>query len=87
MAPLGARRLDEMVGLGRRIAAIELVIAAQAVDLRRPRALGRGTTKLHRLVRDTIPFTGAGDEPPQDLEPLVALLRSGAVAACGRSAG
>jgi histidine ammonia-lyase len=86
MAPLGGRRLDEMVGLGRRIAAIELVIAAQAVDLRRPRALGRATTKLHRLVRDTIPFTGAGDEPPQDLEPLVALLRSGAVAACGRSA-
>jgi histidine ammonia-lyase len=87
MAPLGARRLDEMVGLGRRIAAIELVIAAQAIDLRRPRALGRATMELHRLVRDAIPFTGAGDEPPQDLEPLVTLLRSGAVAACGRSAG
>jgi histidine ammonia-lyase len=87
MAPLGARRLDEMVGLGRRIAAIELVIAAQAIDLRRPRALGRATMELHRLVRDAIPFTGAGDEPPQDLEPLVTLLRSGAVAACGLSAG
>jgi histidine ammonia-lyase len=87
MAPLGARRLAEMVGLGERVAAIELVIAAQAVDLRRPRALGRATTELHRLVRDAIPFTGAGDEPPQDLEVLVTLLRSGAVAACGRSAG
>ena len=42
MAPLGARRLDEMVGLGERIAAIELIVAAQAVDLREPPALGRG---------------------------------------------
>jgi len=83
MAPLGARRLDEMVGLGRRIAAIELIVAAQAVDLRRPPALGHATGALQRLVRDAIPFTGAGDEPPQDLEPVVELLRSGAVAACG----
>lgn len=85
MAPLGARRLDEMVGLGERIVAIELVIAAQAVDLRRPRALGRATGELHRLVRGAIPFTGAGDEPPQDLVPVLTLLRSGAVAECGLS--
>ena len=87
MAPLGARRLDEMVGLGERIAAIGLVVAAQAVDLRRPRALGRATSELHRLVRSAIAFTGPGDEPPQDLVPVLAPLRSGAVAACGASAG
>jgi histidine ammonia-lyase len=85
MAPLGARRLDEMVGLGRRIAAIELLVAAQAVDLRRPRAIGRATGELHRVVREAIPFTGAGEEPPQDLEALVELLRSGVVAACGEA--
>ena len=81
MAPLGARRLGEMVGLGERIAAIELVIAAQAVDLRRPRALGRATGELHRLVRGAIPFTGAGDEPPQDLVP------AGDAASVGRGRG
>lgn len=86
MAPLGARRLDEMVGLGERIAAIELLVAAQAVDLRRPPALGRATAELHRLVRAAIPFTGAGTEPPQDLVPVLTLLRSGAVAACGMGA-
>ena len=87
MAPLGARRLDEMVGLGERIAAIELVIAAQAVDLRRPPSLGRATGELHRLIRRAVPFTGAGDEPPQDLVPVLTLLRSGAVAACGLDPG
>jgi histidine ammonia-lyase len=87
MAPLGARRLDEMVGLGERIAAIELLVAAQAVDLRRPPRLGRATGELHRLVRAAVPFTGAGEEPPDDLVPLLTHLRSGAVAACGREAG
>jgi histidine ammonia-lyase len=85
MAPLGARRLDEMVGLGERIAAIELVVAAQAVDLRKPRALGRATAQLHRLIRGAISFTGPGEEPPQDLVPVLTLLRSGAVAACGEA--
>ena len=34
MAPLGARRLAEMVSLGARVVAIELTISAQAIDLR-----------------------------------------------------
>ena len=34
MAPLAARRLEEMVELGARVVAIELVLAAQACDLR-----------------------------------------------------
>ena len=39
MAPLAARRVAEMVALGRRVVAIELVVAAQAADLRaRPSA-------------------------------------------------
>ncbi len=83
MAPLGARRLDEMVGLGERITAIELIVAAQAIDLRAPPALGEATGQLHKLIRNAIPFTAAGDIPPQDLVPILTLIRSGAVAACG----
>src|SRR5207302_8165660 len=40
LAPLAARRLAEMVALGRRLSAIELTVAAQAVDLRGLRPLG-----------------------------------------------
>lgn len=77
MAPLGARRLAEMVSLGARVAAIELTIAAQAVDLRGPPVLGAGTARAYGLVRERVPFTDAGETVPADLEPLVELVRSG----------
>jgi histidine ammonia-lyase len=77
LAPLGARRLAEMVELGERIAAIELVVAAQAIDLRgRPR-LGSATGALYRKVRGLIPATARGEPPPQDLEPVRLLVKSG----------
>jgi histidine ammonia-lyase len=76
MAPLAARRLAEMVALGERLVAIELVVACQATDLRSGTRLGRGTRRVYELVRSVVPFTGEGDSPPQDLEPLLALLRA-----------
>ena len=51
MAPLGARRTSEMVALGERIAAIELVVAAQAVDLAEIESLGDGTAAVHAAVQ------------------------------------
>ncbi len=77
MAPLGARRLAEMVELGARVAAVELTIAAQAIDLRARPALGTGTARAYALVRERVPFTAAGETVPADLEPLVELVRSG----------
>jgi histidine ammonia-lyase len=77
LAPLGARRLAQMVELGERLAAVELVVAAQAVDLRGPPQLGTGTGAAFGLVRGVVPPTGRGEAPPQDLEPVRALVRSG----------
>ncbi len=77
MAPLGARRLAEMVELGARVVAIELTIAAQAVDLRGRPALGRGTGRAYEAVRERVPFTDAGETVAPDLEPVVELVRSG----------
>jgi histidine ammonia-lyase len=79
MAPLGARRLAEMVSLGDRVCAIGLVVACQALDLRAPEAVGVGTTRVRELVRALVPFTGEGEPPPPDLEPVVDLVRSGAL--------
>jgi histidine ammonia-lyase len=90
MAPLAARRAAEQVDLGRRVAAIELVVAAQAAELRGTR-LGRGTGRAVELVRERLPFLAAGDVVP-DVEPLVDRLRGGgfpdaALGALGEPAG
>jgi histidine ammonia-lyase len=77
LAPLGARRLAQMVELGERLAAVELVVAAQAVDLRGRPQLGAGTGAAFALVRSVVPSTGRGEPPPQDLEPVRQLVRSG----------
>jgi histidine ammonia-lyase len=77
MAPLAARRLAEMVELGERIVAIELVVAAQAVELRRPSALGSGTQHAFEQVREVVPFVAAGETLAPDLEPVRELVRFG----------
>ncbi len=75
LAPLAARRLSEMVGLGERVAAIELLVAAQAVDLRGPDALGTGTSNAHAAVRAL--KVGSAD----DVEAVLGLVRSGTLTA------
>ena len=80
MAPLSARRLAEMVSLSARVAAIEFVVAAQAIDLRAPGqalGLGLGTGRAYRMVRELVPFTQADGTLPADLEPLVELVTMG----------
>ncbi len=76
MAPLGARRLAEMVGLGERVVAVELLVAAEAVELRGSGPLGRGTRQVFELVRERTPFIGPDDPLPADLDRLVELIRS-----------
>jgi histidine ammonia-lyase len=79
MAPLAARRLAEMVDLGERLLAIELVLACQAIDLRKPARLGAGTRAAYDRVRGLVPFMAEGDSVPADLEPVRELIRSGAL--------
>ena len=77
LTSLGARRLGEMVHLGSRIVAIELAVAAQAVDLRDAPRLGTGVAAVHGLVREHVPFLRSGETLPLPLEQLAAVVRSG----------
>jgi histidine ammonia-lyase len=70
LAPLAGRRLAQMVELGQRVVAIEVVVAAQAIDLRGRPQLGAATGPLFAAVRRLVPHTGRGEPPPQDLEPV-----------------
>ena len=85
MAPLAARRLEEMVELGARVVSIELMLAAQACDLRGARARGRHGARCATRCGAFVPFLDEGDVLP-DLEPLVDEIRSGQDRAltCGR---
>ncbi|MEP6811461.1 MAG: aromatic amino acid ammonia-lyase [Actinomycetota bacterium] len=78
MAPLAARRLAEMVSLGQRIVAVELLVACQAIDLRGHR-LGVGTGRAHEVVRACVDFKPEEEPIPPTLEPLLELVRSGAL--------
>jgi histidine ammonia-lyase len=87
MAPLSARRLADMISLCARVAAIEFVVAAQAIDLRALSVsglgvsglgeLGTGTGRAYRMIRELVPFTQADDTFPADLEPVVDLVTRG----------
>jgi histidine ammonia-lyase len=77
MAPLSARRLADMVQLINRVIAIELVVAAQAIDLRQAGQLGAGTEPAYRIVRELVPFMPSDGTLPDDLEPLVEMIGRG----------
>ena len=77
-APLAARRLAEMVSLGERMAALELVVAVRAIELRSPEHLGAGTAEVAAQVRERLrPQASAGGR--LDVEPIVELVHSGAL--------
>jgi histidine ammonia-lyase len=74
LAPIAARRLHEMAGHALRLAAVELICAAQAIDLRGNDSLGRETTTAYAVVREHISFIDAGQTPIATLDPLVGWL-------------
>ena len=68
------------MGLGRRIVGVELLCAAQAIDLRGAGPLGAGAGRGLAAVREVVAFAGRDQPYPSDLEPLVGLVASGALA-------
>ena len=76
MGLLGARRLSEMVALVERVVAIELAVAAQAIELRDAGTPGSGTAGILREVRARIPVMGPEHAAPPDVEKLLPGLSS-----------
>jgi histidine ammonia-lyase len=79
MAPLAGRRVGEMVELGEMLAAMELVVAARAVDLRRGAELGAGTREAHRRVRACLPARLDGEPIPANIDRVIDLVKSGSL--------
>jgi histidine ammonia-lyase len=85
MAPLSARRLAEMVELGGTIAAIELAVGAQALELRGHRP-GAGTARAVAAVRGHVPYLTIDDQVP-DVDGLAAAVRDGQIARAALDGG
>ncbi len=83
MAPIAARRAGEVADLVESVLAIELMTAAQAIDLRDLKP-GRRAARVVEAVRTAVPFR-AKDAPWKDALPRVkTLVRDGTIA---RAAG
>jgi histidine ammonia-lyase len=65
-----------MLDLGARVLAVELVVAAQAVDLRAAQRLGAGAAAAHAHVREQVPFLDSPEQMPLQLEDLARAIRS-----------
>lgn len=78
MAPLAVRATSQLVGLMHRLLAIELVVAAQGVDLRGgPERLGEGTRLAYELVREHAPTLTDETEWNVDLDGLATVVGDG----------
>lgn len=75
LAALGGRRGLELAQLGTSIVAMELMVAAQAAELRGRTPLGNVTGQLFAFARQTISFAAAGQRPP-NVQPLLEQLQS-----------
>lgn len=77
-AALKARQIVDHV---KHVLAIELMVAAQALDFRAPLKPGHGPLVAHQLIRSKVPHLDTDRELHKDVAAVVALIDSGALAA------
>ena len=81
MGMTSARKLREIAANTEAIMAVEMLCAAQAIDLQKPAALGQGTDAAHRTVRASVPMLEADRLLSRDIEAVLSLERRGAIVA------
>ncbi len=84
MGATAARQAEQVMSHVETIVAIELLLAAQGVDLRRDRlgpspALGQGTRAAYLAVRAAVPFLDTDRALAPDIEAVRQLVRAGAI--------
>jgi histidine ammonia-lyase len=80
-APLVYAKLTDQLAAFERLVALEMLVAAQAVDLRRPARLSASSAALHAAIRAAVPTLHEDRESGADVEKIVGLLRAGPVVA------
>jgi len=70
MGALGARRVWEILKNAETVVAIELLCAAQALDLKKSFPADAMIAKIHRIVREVVPRFDKDDEFGRHIENL-----------------
>ena len=74
MGAIAARKAKAIVENVRRVLAIELLVAAQAIDVQPQRKLGRVTAKLYAKIRELVPTLEKDRVLATDIKSLAAML-------------
>ncbi|OAT81233.1 histidine ammonia-lyase [Desulfotomaculum copahuensis] len=77
MGPVSARKARRIIANVQQILAIQLLCAAQAVDLGQKRKMGRGTARAYEVIRAEIPFLDRDRVLYPDLTTALELVQSG----------
>jgi phenylalanine ammonia-lyase len=85
MATIAARDARSIVELAQNVAAIHLLAAAQALDLRGPEKASPVTRAAHDLVRSRVPFMDGDRRMDDDIHAVVELIRSGELSRLARA--
>ena len=75
-APLVYVKLNDQVAALERLVALEMLVAAQAVDLRKAKRLGKAVASLHVAIRAIVPTLVEDRENGTDVEKIVVAVRA-----------
>jgi histidine ammonia-lyase len=86
MGMTAALKARQVVDFTRSCLAVEVLVAAQALDFRKPLRAGRGVAAAHAAVREVVPTMEEDREIHRDIEAVSALIDSGALLAAAHEA-
>ena len=86
MGMTAALKARQVVDFTRTCLAVEVLVAAQALDFRKPLRPGRGVAAAHAAVREVVPTMEEDREIHRDIEAVSALIDSGALLAAAHAA-
>ena len=80
MGPGAAYKSQAILENCQYVIGIELLVAAQGIDLRSKRQLGNGTRKIYQLLRRKVPMRTEDRSSHEEIEKISALVRNGEIA-------
>ena len=79
MGMTSARKLREIAANTQAILAVEILCAAQAIDLRDATNLGHGVAAAHHAVRKSVPHLDGDRLLSRDMEAVISLEKNGSI--------